>query len=424
MTSRPPRYSALPAIVVAGLMALAACTGPTGSPSLAPSEAPSSAAPSDSPSVEPSSTPVPTPNPTGLVSGPASVTLEEIAGGFVFPTAVTNAGDGSGRLFVVERRGQIHAVNEAGVVDDTPFLDISGIVRSNNEQGLLGLAFHPDYPDDPRFWVAYTRLSDSADVVAEYRVSSDPDRADPASERVLLAVPDPAANHNGGGLAFGPDRYLYVSMGDGGGQNDQFQNGQNVNSLLGKMLRLDVGTPGSGQAYTIPVGNPFATGGGAPEIWAYGLRNPWRFSFDRVAGDLYIGDVGGGNWEEIDLQEAGASGGQNYGWPIMEGAHCLAGTCSPSGYVPPIAEYDHDLGCAIVGGYVHRGTVQTGLNGAYLFADWCSGLIFTLDVSGTTYTPRIVLRSGVSPSAFGEEEDGELVLVDFNRGGLYRVVGP
>jgi glucose/arabinose dehydrogenase len=412
---------------VAAFVVLAvACSSPspTSSPSLSPSEAPASAEPSQS--AEPSaSASEPTPAPTDIVSGPATVALESVVGGFVYPTAVTNAGDGSDRLFVVERRGVIHIVEPSGQLNTTPFLDIRSIVRSEGEQGLLGLAFHPDYRENGRFFVAYTRNSDEADVIAEYHVTQ-PGPADPGSEIVLLAVPDPAANHNGGGLAFGPDGYLYVSMGDGGGQNDQFQNGQNLNSLLGKMLRLDVdGTPLPNRAYAIPAENPFASGGGAPEILTVGMRNPWRFSFDRATGDLYIADVGGGDWEEIDRQAPDAEGAQNYGWPIMEGAHCRGGSsCSTAGYVPPIAEYDHSLGCAVVGGYVYRGEQQPSMNGAYIFADWCSGLIFTLDVNGTTYTPRIVLRSGLAPSAFGEDEDGEMYLVDFNRGGLYRVVGP
>ncbi|HEY7738344.1 MAG TPA: PQQ-dependent sugar dehydrogenase [Candidatus Limnocylindria bacterium] len=415
---RPARH--FPVVVVLSAL-LAAC-----SPSTSASPSATSAEPTPEPTPRGSPTPVETPAPTGIVSGPTAVALEAAAIGFSTPTAIANAGDGSNRLFVVERGGLIRVVSPNGVVSPTPFLDLSTIVISNNEQGLLGLAFHPDYPENGRFFVAYTRRSDLYDVVAEYHISSDANRGDPTSEITLIAVPDPAQNHNGGGLAFGPDGFLYISMGDGGGQNDQFQNAQNLNSLLGKMLRIDVdGAPAADRAYAIPAGNPFAGGGGAPEIWTVGQRNPWRFSFDRVVGDMYVGDVGSGQWEEIDHQPVGAPGGLNYGWPIMEGRHCLDGsTCSTEGYVLPIAEYGHDQGCAVVGGYVYRGTVQTVMNGAYIFADWCSGRIFTLDVNGEVMTPRTVLQSGLSPSAFGEDEDGELYLVDFNGGGLYRVVLP
>jgi glucose/arabinose dehydrogenase len=413
---RPLRY--LPALIVLTTI-LAACSS-----SASETASPSLATPEPTPTASP--TPEVTPAPTGLVSGPAAVALEPASVGFVLPTGVTNAGDGSDRLFVVQRDGQIRAVTPEGVVDTAPFLDLSAIVRSNNDQGLLGLTFHPDYERNGRFFVAYTRRADLYDVVAEYRVSSDPRRADPASEITLLAVPDPAANHNGGGLAFGPDGFLYIAMGDGGGQGDQFGNAQNLDSLLGKMLRIDVDGPhAADRNYAIPPDNPFADGGGAPEVWTVGQRNPWRFSFDRATGDLYIGDVGGGFWEEIDRLPAGTPGGVNFGWPIMEGRHCLEGSaCSTEGYTQPIAEYSHDLGCAVVGGFVHRGSVETGLNGAYLFGDWCSGRIFTLDVDGETTTPRVVLQSGMAPSAFGEAEDGELYLVDFTGGGLYRVVLP
>ncbi len=365
-------------------------------------------------------------SPPGLTSGPDALAVEEVTRGFVNPTAVTNAGDGSGRLFVVQREGQIWIVNPGGAVSEEPFLDVAGIVRASNEQGLLGLTFHPDYEDNGRFFISYTARPDAPDVIAEYHVTSDPDRADPASGRVLVSFPDPAPNHNGGALAFGPDGYLYISMGDGGGQDDQFQNSQNLNSLLGKLLRIDVdGTPTAGKNYAIPPTNPFVDGGGAPEIWAYGMRNPWRMSFDRAWGDLYIGDVGGGAWEEIDRQPADAPGGLNYGWPIMEGRHCRTGSCTISDFVQPIAEYSHDTGgCAVIGGYVYRGEAQPELEGVYVFADWCTGVVYTLQVDQGTITPKPVLDSGLAPSAFGEDESGEVYLVDWAGGGLYRVVLP
>ncbi len=414
---RPTRESLV--LLAGGALLLAACTTPS------PSETPEPSLtlePSVAASAEPSIDPTPPP----LSSGPDALALEEVAAGFVNATAVTNAGDGSGRLFVVQREGQIRIVEPGGAVAASPFLDIGGVVLAGNERGLLGLAFHPDYADNGRLFVAYTARPDGANTIAEYHVSGAPDAADPASGRVLISVPDPAANHNGGSLAFGPDGYLYISMGDGGGQGDQFGNGQNVNSLLAKLLRIDVDGPvASGKAYGIPSTNPFVAGGGLPEIWAYGLRNPWRMSFDREWGDLFIGDVGGGSWEEVNRQPADAAGGLNYGWPIMEGRHCLGATCVIDGLVQPIAEYSHDTGgCSVIGGYVYRGSAQPELAGVYVFGDWCTGTIYTLQVDEGTITPKAVLESGLAPSAFGEDDSGEVYLVDFARGGLYRVVAP
>ncbi|HEV7200762.1 MAG TPA: PQQ-dependent sugar dehydrogenase [Candidatus Limnocylindria bacterium] len=414
---RPSRESLV--LLAGGALLVVGCTSASASPSLQTSEAATpSIAPTAEPSVEVS--------PPGLTSGPDALAVEPIASGFVNATAVTNAGDGSGRLFVVQREGQIRIVNPGGTVETAPFLDITGLVLAGNERGLLGLTFHPDYEDNGRFFVSYTARPDGPEIIAEYRVSSDPSVADPASGRILISVPDPAANHNGGALAFGPDGYLYISMGDGGGQNDQYQNGQNLNSLLGKLLRIDVdGTPTTGRTYAIPSSNPFVDGGGAPEIWAYGLRNPWRISFDREWGDLFIGDVGGGRWEEINRQPADGPGGLNYGWPVMEGRHCLADTCTISGYVQPIAEYSHDTGgCSVIGGYVYRGSAQPDLAGVYIFGDWCTGTVFTLQVDEGTITPKPVLDSGLAMSAFGEDDSGEIYLVDFAGGGLYRVVLP
>jgi glucose/arabinose dehydrogenase len=420
MTHPSPRgQAALRLVAAAALALLAAACGST-SPTASPSTSPTVTEPSPAPS------PTPEPTPPPLRSGPDTLAVEPIAGPFDHPVAVTNAGDGSERLFVVERVGRIRIVNPDGSVAPEPFLDIvPRVLSGGQEQGLLGLAFHPRYQVTGRFFVNYTRQPDGANVIAEYRVSTAAGAADPASERILLAIPDPAANHNGGALVFGPDRLLYIALGDGGGQNDQFGNAQNLNSLLGKLLRIDVdGTAAAGRAYAIPADNPFANGGGAPEIWAIGMRNPWRISFDRAWHDLYIGDVGGESWEEIDRQPPDAAGGLNYGWPIMEGRHCLAGSCTITGYVQPIAEYSHDQGCSVIGGYVYRGAVQPELQGVYVFGDWCSGRIFTLDVDGETITPKTVLESGLQVSSFGEDEAGEIYLVDFAGGGLYRVVVP
>lgn len=417
-----PRRRGPTAYRLAVLVALAVLVGGCVSESPALSPSTGSAA---SPEPSPSPSPTPESTPPRLRSGPERLGLELVTGTFTLPTAVANAGDGSDRLFVVEGGGRIWIVNRDRTVIPTPFLDIGSRVVSSGEQGLLGLAFHPQYAETGRFYVAYTRQADDADVIAEYRVSSAADTADPASERILLAIPDPAANHNGGALAFGPDGNLYIALGDGGGQNDQFGNAQNVDRLLGKLLRIDVdGTPAAGLPYAIPADNPFANGGGAPEIWAIGMRNPWRITFDRAWHDLYIGDVGGGSWEEIDRQPPDAAGGLNYGWPIMEGRHCLAGSCTIEGYVQPIAEYGHDLGCSVIGGYVYRGVAQPELQGVYMFGDWCSGRIFTLDVDGDTITVRNVLETSLQVSSFGEDEAGEVYVVDYAGGGLYRVVVP
>jgi glucose/arabinose dehydrogenase len=414
---RPGRPTVSRLAVVAGLaLVLAACESaiPPASPSPE-----SSASASESPSPGEATLPP-------LPSGPDALALELVASGFSDPTAITHAGDGSGRLFVVERGGRIRIVNPDGSVSAQPFLDISSrVLTSGLEQGLLGLVFHPSYATTGRFFVNYTRQPDGANMIAEFLVSSSPDVADPASERALIGIADPAPNHNGGGLAFGPDGYLYIALGDGGGQNDQFGNAQNVNSLLGKILRIDVNAPpAADRPYAIPPGNPFAAGGGAPEIWAIGMRNPWRISFDREWGDLYIADVGGGSWEEIDRQPADAPGGLNYGWPIMEGRHCLSTSCTTAGYVEPIAEYGHDLGCSVIGGHVYRGQDQPELNGIYVLGDWCSGLVFTLQVDEGTVTPKVVLESGLQISSIGEDEDGEMYLVDLAGGGLYRIVVP
>jgi glucose/arabinose dehydrogenase len=285
--------------------------------------------------------------------------VELVVDGLDAPTGVTSADDGSGRLFVNEQAGKVRLVSAGGALRPQPFVDLSSRIRSGGERGLLGLAFHPGFATNRRLFVDYTRAEDGATVVSELRASADGSQADPASERILLVVPQPFANHNGGQLAFGPDGDLYIGLGDGGSGGDPMENGQNRNVLLGKILRIDVDAPhAAGKAYAIPPDNPYAArgsapGDGRPEVWAYGLRNPWRFSFDRLTADLYIGAVGQGSWEEIDRQPRDPAGGANYGWNLMEGDHCFRSTCDPTGLIAPIAGYSHAFGCSVTGGYVY-----------------------------------------------------------------------
>ena len=319
---------------------------------------------------------------------------------------------GRGRLFVIEKEGRIRIVTDGRLAPD-PFLDIAAIVNSRaNERGLLGLAFHPNYASNGRFFVFYTD-GRGATVVAEYRVSSDPNRADPASAQVLLTQTQPFANHNGGMLAFGSDGMLYVALGDGGSAGDPQGNGQRLDTLLGKLLRLDVGEPG---VYRVPPDNPFVGVSGARgEIWAYGLRNPWRFSFDRATGDLYIADVGQNSFEEIDFAEASSPGGENYGWKVMEGLYCFqpGPDCNAPRFTPPIAVYGRGGGCSVTGGYVYRGAAYPALVGAYVFGDYCSGLVWTLrrDADGAW---RMTLRGELDAriTSFGEDEAGEIYITD------------
>jgi glucose/arabinose dehydrogenase len=348
-----------------------------------------------------------------------------VAEGFDAPVLATAAGDGSGRLFVVEQSGRIRIADEAGA--SPMFLDIADQVAFGGEQGLLGLAFHPGFEDNGRFFVDYTDTGGDT-VVSEFRVADgDPDRADPSSERVLLRVAQPFANHNGGNLAFGPDGHLYVGLGDGGSGGDPMGNGQRLDTLLGKLLRIDVDARGSRTPYGIPTDNPFVERPGArPEIWAYGLRNPWRFSFDREAGDLWIGDVGQGNLEEVDRASSGDAG-VNYGWNLMEASACFSpgSGCTERGLTLPVAEYGHDEGCSITGGFVYRGTRWPALWGAYLFADYCSGTIWGLDAERPgSGPPAVLLETGHSISSFGEDETGELYVTDHAGGQVLRVVAP
>lgn len=327
---------------------------------------------------------------------------------------MANAHDGSGRLFLVQQTGQIRILR-SGQLLDTPFLDIGASISSGGERGLLGLAFAPDYVTSGRFYVYYT--APNGDVtIARMHVSSSPDRADSASREVLLTIPHSTyANHNGGRLTFGPDGYLYAGVGDGGGGGDPLHSGQSTSTLLGKLLRVDV-SPATG--YAIPASNPMrGTLGASQEIWAIGLRNPWRFSFDRKTGDLYIADVGQSKVEEIDFQPAGATGGQNYGWNLCEGNLGYSGSCAMAGLSAPVWTYTHDLGCSITGGYLYRGTSYPRLAGMYLYGDYCSGTIWGLTRNASGQFQNTSLKSsGLSITTFGEDESGNVYVADQNKG--------
>jgi glucose/arabinose dehydrogenase len=350
-------------------------------------------------------------------AGDAGFRLQEVAGSFRQPVLVTHADDGSARLFIVEQGGLIK-VREQGTW--STYLDLTGRVTDGGERGLLGLAFHPGYEVNGRLFVHYSGAGGDT-VVSEFRGGGVV--GDVRSERILLQVEQPYPNHNGGMLAFGPDGMLYLGLGDGGSANDPQNRAQNLDSLLGKILRIDVDASTILAPYGIPGDNPFADRGQGREIWAYGLRNPWRFSFDRQTGDLWIGDVGQGQYEEIDRQPADSQGGENYGWSRFEGRHVHDADREAPGAVAPVAEYDHDGGhCSISGGYVYRGSAMPGLQGTYIVGDYCTGVVWTLDADGSAgYALTQVMDTPHRISSFGEDEDGELYLVDHG-GKVFKLV--
>ena len=388
LTTTPPPPTPVPATIPPD----------TSEPSTAgpPTPVPPTALP---PTDAPTDTPLPPPEATTFPD-PGNYAWETVTSGLVRPVDLQHAGDDSGRLFIIEKVGRIRVLQDGSLLD-FPYLDITDRVGSGgNEQGLLGLAFHPNYAVNGLFFVNYTDKNGNT-VISRFRVTGDPNVADPTGEAVLLRADQPFQNHNGGVLAFGPDGYLYAGLGDGGSAGDPFGNAQSTNTLLGKILRLDVD---SAEPYAIPPDNPFGS-----EIWAYGLRNPWRLSFDRGTGDLYIGDVGQNQWEEIDFVPAGTSGGMNFGWNILEGTHPYSGGSQDS-LVPPVAEYSHSQGCSVTGGYVYRGTMPEW-NGIYLYGDYCSGTVWGLIPSNGGWQNQ-VLYSGVGRiTSFGQDEAGEVYLV-------------
>ena len=336
------------------------------------------------------------------------------------PTDIQNANDGSGRLFLVQQNGIVRILS-GGALLSRPFLDITARTRSDGERGLLGLAFPPGFAQKQRFYTDYTDLNGDT-IISQYRVSANPDAADAATETVLLKIPQPFANHNGGQVRFGPDGYLYIAMGDGGSGGDPFGNGQNRAALLGKLLRVDVESdPGR---LRIPPDNPFVNVAGArPEIWAFGLRNPWRFSFDRATGDLWIADVGQDSYEEVDFQPASSHGGENYGWNLMEAAHCFVSKCNTQGLTLPVVEYPHTDGCSITGGFLYGGRSSPGLRGIYLYGDYCSGRIWGVERQGTAWVNRLLLASGFAISTFGEDEAGEIYVANAATGAVHHIEG-
>lgn len=341
----------------------------------------------------------------------AAVQLEPVLTGLSSPLYLTNAHDGSNRIFILEQAGMIKVL-QPGAATPTVFLDITPKVLSDGERGLLGLAFHPGYATNRRFFINYTRQPDGATVIAEYQASaSDPDLADPL-ETALLVIPQPFANHNGGMIEFGPDGFLYIGMGDGGSGNDPGNRAQSTDELLGKILRIDIDHPSGADPYSSPSDNPFFGGTpGRDEIYAFGFRNPFRFSFDRATSQLFVGDVGQNAREEIDIVSLGG----NYGWRVFEGTLCTnldPASCNAAGFTPPIAEYAHTGGrCSIIGGYVYRGARSPLPVGAYVYGDFCTGEMLQLFPATGGGAQTVLLDTPLSISSFGEDEAGEVYVV-------------
>jgi glucose/arabinose dehydrogenase len=350
-----------------------------------------------------------------------SPALEPVASGLTLPLFLASPPQDQ-RLFVVEKGGRIRII-EGGALRSTPFLDISDRISGRTEQGLLGLAFAPDYASSGRFYVYYTDR-DGDTRVSSFLVTSDPDRADPSSESLLLSQAQPGVSHKGGDLAFGPDGMLYISLGDGGSHDGMDHGrGQSLNDLLGAILRIDVS---SGSGYAVPPDNPFVgTPDARGEIWSYGFRNPWRYSFDPATGDLYVADVGESRWEEIDRARAAEGGGRglNYGWSIMQGDACETAGCDTTGLTLPLLQYGHDEGCAVVGGYVYRGSAVPSLRGQYLYGDYCEGWVRSFPADGDPGKPTDwpALSPGRGITSFGVDASGELYVLS-REGEVFKIV--
>lgn len=347
------------------------------------------------------------------------VRLEVVASGFRAPLYLTHAGDGSGDLYVLQQGGQIRLLSR-GSVRQQPFLDIAERISTGGERGLLGLAFHPDYPRNGFLYVNYTDVRGNT-VVSRFTANRQNKVADPDSEKILLRIEQPYSNHNGGMMAFGPDGMLYIGTGDGGSGGDPINAGQRLDTLLGKILRIDVN---SGDPYAIPPTNPKIRNA-LPEIWAYGLRNPWRFSFDRQTGDLWIGDVGQNRWEEIHFARSDQAG-LNYGWRIVEGEECFnpRTNCNRNGLTNPVHVYSHSEGQSVTGGYVYRGRAFPALQGRYYFADFASGVMWSLRREGNRWVRNTELTGlGQGIASFGEDEAGELYVLNLVRGQVLRLRG-
>jgi len=420
------KFSLIPAL----MLALAACSppaAPTTLPELDDSlPTPEATTPTASAQDEtaadaqpnPTDSPLqPTPLPAASIPDPENYSWVQVAEGFSQPLLLTNAGDGSQRLFVLSQVGTIWIISDGQVLPE-PFLDIRNKVNNrSNEQGLLGLAFHPNYAENGYFYVNYTFGSGDTQI-SRFQVSADPNLADVDTESSLLQVEQPYSNHNGGHLEFGPDGFLYISLGDGGSGGDPDGNGQSTDTLLGSLLRIDVDndTP-----YGIPADNPFVNSAGSPEVWAYGLRNPWRFSFDSLSGDLFIADVGQNIWEEIDYLPSAFPSGANFGWNYFEGFHAYEGNPSEGqNLIAPIWEYDHSNGrCSVTGGVVYRGERLPAWQGVYIFGDYCSGEVFALTQdSAGQWQHELVYSLPELITSFGLDEQGEIYLLGRN-GGLF-----
>ena len=423
-------------LVAIALMAAACAGDPPATVEVSPSPTEASTqVPSPTRTPIPTRTSTPTPLPVAEAGSLPALDVERVFQSLSFERMVhlTHSGAGDGMLFVVLQPGRVMTFDDKFDVDEAAtFLDIRERVNdSGNEEGLLSIAFPPDYGESGHFYVYYSASSPRRSVVSRFSVGeSGAQLADAASEVIVLEVPQPFANHNGGQLAFGPDGFLYISLGDGGNRADPRGNGQDTSTLLGSILRIDVSTVGPDTGYTIPPDNPFITGAGGArgEIWAFGLRNPWRFSFDRETGELWAGDVGQNRYEEIDLIERGL----NYGWNVMEGLHCFSASrvrseaeaCQGPGLALPVIEYGRDGGCSVTGGHVYRGDRLPELTGAYVYGDFCSGKIWALKHDGSGVTEhRLLVDSDLRIPAFGEGPLGEIYILSFG-GGIYRLKMP